>query len=103
MAIYNSIDLILLKDPSLNRKEVEKYFSIFVNTIVSEVKSGKSVVIPGMCTFTWKQKAKTKTAAKEWTEFPYLAEGNKVRLIDPISDEENELSGKGTLLSLKKE
>ena len=102
MAVYNAVDLVLLKDPTLSRNEVEKYFSLFVNTIVSEVKAEKSVVIPGLCTFTWKQKAKTKKAAKEWTEYPYMAEGDKVRLVDNANAEDGEISGKGVLTRLKK-
>ena len=103
MSVYNAIDLVLLKDPTLDRDEVKRYFSLFVNTIVDEVKAERSVVIPGLCTFTWKQKAKTKKDAKLWTEHPYMAEGDKVRLVDAANDEEIEIKGKGALTRLKKE
>lgn len=103
MSVYNAVDSILLRDPTLNRSDVERYFSLFVNTIIEEVKVGKSVVIPGLCTFTWKLKAKTKKDAKLWTEHPYMAEGDKVRLVDNANSEDGEIKGKGALTRLKKE
>ena len=79
--MHDLVDLILLKDRSLERETVRKILSMTGETIKENLLEGKSVVWVDLCKFTWKQKAKTKKAAQEWTEFPYMAEGTKVRVI----------------------
>ena len=102
MAVYNLSDLVLLKNPSLKREDVEFYFNLLIETLNEEILSGKSIVIPGFCTFTWKQKAKTKAQAKEWSEFPYRAEGDTVRALDEMNKEDGSLSAKGKITQKKR-
>jgi len=97
--MYNIIDLIQLKT-NIDRETIEEVLTTAVDVTKESVKNGNDVYWVGLCRFTWKQKAKTKKQAKEWTEYPYLAEGEKLRCV-PI-DELDGLSAKGNILKIKK-
>ena len=98
--MYNLIDIVQLKT-NKNRKEIEEILTAAIDATKEAVIEGNDVYWVGLCRFTWKEKAKTKKAAKEWTEHPYLAEGDKLRCV-PIEEIEG-LGAKGKLLKLKKE
>lgn len=79
--MLNLVDLISVKAPELKREDIEKILSMASTTIVGALDEGKIVGWSGLGTFTWKKKATSKKKADEWKEFPYLAEGNKVRFV----------------------
>ena len=83
--MFNLVDLILMKDQSLKRDNVEEVLTLATDVIKQALTEGKNIMWSDLCTFTWKQKAKTKKAAQEWTEFPYMAEGPKVRVVPDAS------------------
>lgn len=95
--MYNLVDLVQIKTKR-KREEVEEILNAAINVTKETLEKGNDVYWVGLCRFTYKQKAKTKAQAKEWTEFPYLAEGNKVRLISDIDGVE----GKGSVLNIEK-
>jgi hypothetical protein len=99
--MFSLVDLILLRDNSLDRTEVEKILTLATEIIKERLLEGSSVLWVGLCTFTYKKKATTKKAAKEWQEFPYLAEGDKVRIVADSSIDG--LTAKGGVAKLKKE
>lgn len=98
--IYNLTDLVLIKDSSLKREDVQKTLSIVTDAIKENLFEGRVVHWDGLCTFTWKKKATTKKAAKEWTEYPYLAEGEKVRV---VPEDGVEMNAKGGVAKAKRE
>lgn len=95
------VDLILIKDRSVRRNDVEKILSLATEVVKEQVKAGGAVFWAGLCTFTWKKKADTKKEAKEWAEFPYLADGDKPRCI-PDKDI-NGLNAKDGVMTYRKE
>ena len=85
--IYDLVDIILLKHPHLKRETVQEILTTTTDVIVENVKDNKCVKWTGLCTFTWKKKAKTKKEAADWAEFPYKALGDKLRIVaDPKAD-----------------
>jgi nucleoid DNA-binding protein len=58
--IYDLVDIILLKHPHLKRETVQEILTTTTNVIVENVKDNKCVKWAGLCTFTWKKKAKPK-------------------------------------------
>jgi hypothetical protein len=99
--MFSLVDLVLLRDRNLERSEVEKILTITTEVIKEKLLEGTSVLWVGLCTFTFKKKATTKKAAKEWQEFPYLAEGEKVRCVPDVSVDG--LTAKGGVIKIKKE
>ena len=95
------VDLVLIKDRSVRRSDVEKILSLTTEVIKEHVKNGDAIYWAGLCTFTWKKKADTKKEAKEWAEFPYLANGDKPRCL-PDKDM-NGLSAKEGIMTYRKE
>ena len=95
--MYNLVDLVQIKTKR-KREEVEEILNAAINVTKETLEKGNDVYWVGLCRFTYKQKAKTKAQAKEWTEFPYLAEGDKVRLISDIDG----IEGKGSVLNIEK-
>lgn len=79
--MFNLVDLILVKDSSLKRETIDRVLSQASDVIIEALDEGKIVGWSGLGTFTWKKKATSKKKAEEWKEFPYLAEGNKVRFV----------------------
>ncbi len=98
--MINLLDLVQIKTKK-KREEIEEIMSAAIECTKEQIKEGNDVFWAGLCRFSWKQKAKTKKAAKEWTEYPYLAEGDKLRCI-PISELE-ELVAKGGIIKIKRE
>lgn len=98
--MFNLIDIVQLKTGK-EREEIEEVLTAAVNGTKEYLQEGNDVYWVGLCRFTWKQKAKTKKQAKEWTEHPYLAEGEKLRCV-PI-EELDGLSAKGKVLKLLKD
>ena len=103
--IYNLTDMILLKNPHIKRETVNEVLTAVNNTIIETVKENKSIVWSGLCTFTWKKKAKTKKEAQEWCEFPYKADGDKLRILpnNNIVYDDKEMNIKTNLRELKEE
>lgn len=98
--MFNLIDIVQIKTKK-DRKEIEEILTAAIDTTKEAVQEGKDVYWIGLCRFTWKKKATTKKAAKEWTEYPYLAEGDKVRCV-PV-EEIDGLKFKGELARIKKD
>ncbi len=96
--MYSLVDLILLKDRSIKRSDADKVLTLATEVIKEKIQAGSSVLWAGLCTFTWKKKATTKKQAARWKEFPYEADGEKVRCIP----EEDGIEAKGPLLRTKK-
>lgn len=96
--MFNLIDLVQIKTKR-SREDVEEILSAAINVTKENLSKGNDVYWIGLCKFTYKQKAKTKVQAKEWTEFPYLAVGEKVRA---VADDEG-VEVKGAVLSITKE
>ena len=99
--MYSLVDLVLLKDRSLRREEVQKILTLTTETIKEKLHEGATISWVDLCTFTWKKKATTKKQAAQWKEFPYLAEGEKVRVIP--DDSIDGLNAKGGVAKLKRE
>lgn len=98
--MYNLIDIVQLKTKK-DRSDIEEILTAAVDGTIEYLKEGSDVYWVGLGRFTWKKKATTKKAAKEWTEYPYLAEGDKVRFV-PIP-ELSEINAKGSVLRMKRE
>lgn len=96
--MYSLVDLILLKDRTLKRSDVEHILTLTGDTIKEQVEQGTTVAWIGLCTFTYKKKATSKKQEKEWEANPELAEGDKVRVLT----ETEGLTVKGDVLKLKK-
>ena len=97
--MYNLTDIVQLKTEK-NREDIEEILTAAIEGTKEYLLNGSDVFWVGLCKFTWKQKAKTKKQAKEWTEYPYLAEGDKMRCV-PI-DELDGMKAKGAFLKEKK-
>jgi nucleoid DNA-binding protein len=95
--MFNLVDLVQIKTKR-KREDVEEILNAAINVTKETLEKGNDVYWVGLCRFTYKQKAKTKAQAKEWTEFPYLAEGDKVRFISELDGVE----GKGSVLNIEK-
>lgn len=99
--MYSLVDLVLLKDRSLKREEVQRILTLTTETIKEKLEEGATISWVDLCTFTWKKKATTKKQAAQWKEFPYLAEGDKVRVVP--ADNADGLVAKGGVAKLKRE
>lgn len=97
--MYNLIDLIQLKHNDLKRDDIENILTSATKIILETLEAGKGVQWVGLGMFTWKQKAKTKKAAQQWTEYPYMAEGKKTRFVP----EQNEINLSGPVTKMKRE
>ena len=97
--MYNLIDIVQLKTKK-KREEVEEILTAAIESTKEYLQEGNDVYWVGLCRFTWKEKAKTKKQAKEWTEYPYLATGDKVRCV--AEEETDGLTAKGKVLKLEK-
>ena len=98
--MYSLTDLILLRDRTLKRADVEKILTLTGDVIKDKVSEGATVAWVGLCTFTYKKAPKTKKEAKEFEANPELAEGDKLRVIADDSCEK--LQVKGEVTKLKK-
>lgn len=98
--MYSLVDLILLKDRSISRSDADKILSLATEIIKEKIVEGSSVLWGGLCTFTWKKKAATKKQAARWKEYPYEADGEKVRCVP--EEGLDELEAKGQLMRTKK-
>ena len=81
--MYSLVDLILLRDRSLKRDEVQSILSIATDVIRDNLQEGRDVLWVDLCTFTWKIKAKTKKEALAIEANPALGIGDKIR-IQPV-------------------
>jgi nucleoid DNA-binding protein len=79
--MYSLVDLILLRDRSLKRDEVQNILSIATDVIRDNLQEGRDVLWVDLCTFTWKIKAKTKKEAALFEANPELSIGNKIRIV----------------------
>lgn len=86
--MYSLVDLILMRDRTLKRDEVQNILTITTDVIKENLLEGKDVLWVDLCTFTWKQKAKTKKEAALFAENPELARGEKIR-IEPAEGMDN--------------
>lgn len=98
--MHSLIDLLLIKNKNLRRDQIEEVLSSLNEVLKENLKDGNSVIWTGLGTFTWKKKAESKKQAELWKEFPYEAEGEKVRFL-PDSTIDG-LSIKGEVLKIKK-
>jgi nucleoid DNA-binding protein len=98
--MFNLIDLVQLKTKK-KREDIEEILTAAIDSTKESVQEGNDVYWVGLCKFTWKQKAKTKKQAKEWTEYPYLAEGDKLRCV-PL-EELDGLNAKGKIFKIQKD
>ena len=98
--MFNLVDLVQIKTDK-PREDIEEILTAAITETKEQIRQGNDVYWIGLCKFTWKQKAKTKKQAKEWTEHPYLAEGEKLRCL-PL-EEVQSLVAKGELMKTKKE
>lgn len=78
--MYSLVDLILMRDRTLKRDEVQNILTITTDVIKENLLEGKDVLWVDLCTFTWKQKAKTKKEAALFAENPELARGDRIRI-----------------------
>ncbi len=97
--MFNLLDIVQLKTKK-KREDVEEILTAAITATKEALLEGNDVYWIDLCRFTWKQKAKTKKQAKEWTEHPYLAEGEKVRCVPTT---ELEVSALGTVTRMKRE
>ena len=98
--MYNLVDLVQLKTKK-PREEVEEILSAAIQITKENLEQGNDVYWVGLCKFTWKKKAPSKKTAKTWAEYPYLAEGDKVRVVP--DDEEERVDAKGGVTRMKRE
>lgn len=99
--MYNLLDMIQLKTKNrkIPRETIQEVLDAATESILESVEAGNDVHWVGLCKFTYKKKAKTKKEAQNWTEHPYLAEGDKLRFVS----EKEGLDAKGGVTKLKKE
>lgn len=90
--MFNLIDLVQMKTKQ-KREDIEVILSAAITSTKESLELGNDVYWMGLCKFTYKQKAKTKKQAQEWSEHPYLAEGDKVRCVPDPGIEEMEAKG----------
>jgi nucleoid DNA-binding protein len=86
--MYSLVDLILMRDRTLKRDEVQNILTVTTDVIKENLAEGKDVLWVDLCTFTWKQKAKTKKEAALFAENPELAKGDRIR-IEPAENMDN--------------
>ena len=102
--MYNLLDLVQLnlnkKSKKIDRETVEAVLSSAIEVTTETASKGSDVFWIGLGRFTWKKKATTKKAAAHWKEFPYEAEGDKLRFV-PIDNLE-QLDIKGKILKTEK-
>ena len=98
--MFNLVDLVQMKTKA-KREDIEHILNAAIQATNENLKEGNDVYWIGLGRFTYKQKAKTKKQAQQWTEYPYMAEGDKVRFVpEPDSDG---TSVKGSVLKIEKE
>lgn len=78
--MYSLVDLVLMRDRTLKRDEVQNILSLTTEVIRENLQEGKDVLWVDLCTFTWKVKAKTKKEAELYKNNPELAKGEKIRI-----------------------
>ena len=102
--MYNLLDLVQLelnkKNQKIDRQTVEAVLSTAIEVTKETAAQGNDVFWVGLCKFTWKKKATTKKAAAHWKEFPYEADGDKLRIV-PLAELE-ELDAKGLIFKTEK-
>ena len=98
--MFNLVDLVQMKT-KIKREQVEEILAAAIEATTENLKEGNDVYWIGLGRFTYKQKAKTKAQAKEWTEYPYMAEGDKVRFVPEAHADGT--SVKGSVLKIHKE
>jgi hypothetical protein len=102
--MYNLLDLVQLdlnkKKEKIDRETIEKILSSAISVTRETAAQGNDVYWVGLCRFTWKKKATTKKAAAHWKEFPYEAEGDKLRFV-PVA-ELQDLDAKGQIFKTEK-
>lgn len=81
--MYSLVDLVLMKDRTLKRDDVQNILTLTTDVIRESLLKGDDVLWVDLCTFTWKQKAKTKKEAALFAENPELAKGDSVR-VEPV-------------------
>jgi len=86
--MYSLVDLVLMRDRTLKRDEVQNILTITTDVIRETLQRGEDVLWVDLCTFTWKVKAKTKKEAALFAENPELAKGDKIR-IEPAEGLDN--------------
>lgn len=74
------VDLILLKDRTLKREDVQSILTVATEVMCEKLKEGEDILWTDLCVFTWKNKAKTKKEAALFLENPSLAKGDKIRV-----------------------
>lgn len=94
------VDLILIKDRTLKRNDVQTILSVMTNVIKENLEAGKDVLWVDLCTFTYKRKPKTQKEAKEFLVNPELARDSQVRMIP--ADGLEGLSASGGIVKRKK-
>lgn len=102
--MYNLLDIVQLRlnkeKKKIDRETIQDVLTAAIEGTKQYLAEGFDVYWIGLCKFTWKEKAKTKKQAKEWSEYPYLAEGDKLRCI-PL-DELEGMAAKGQLFKMEK-
>ena len=97
--MFNLLDIVQLKTKK-KREDIEEILTAAIEGTKECLQDGNDVYWIDLCRVTWKQKAKTKKQAKEWTEYPYLAEGDKIRCVPTT---ELEVSALGVVTRMKRE
>lgn len=102
--MYNLLDLVQLdlnkKKKKIDRETIETVLSSAISVTKDTASQGNDVFWVGLCRFTWKKKATTKKAAAHWKEFPYEADGEKLRCV-PV-EELDQLDAKGLIFKTEK-
>jgi hypothetical protein len=102
--MLNLLDIVQLKlnkeRKKIDREIIEDVLSAAIEGTKEYALEGHDIYWIGLCKFTWKQKAKTKKEAKEWTESPYLAVGDKLRFL-PLAELED-MNAKGQIFKIEK-
>lgn len=99
--MYSLVDLVLMRDRTLKRDEVQNILTITTDVIRENLQEGKDVLWVDLCTFTWKNKAKTKKEAALFAENPQLAKGEKIR-IEPAEGMDGLDAGGGVIKESKR-
>lgn len=102
--MFNLLDLVQLQlnknNQKIDRQTVEAVLSTAIEVTKNTTAEGNDVFWIGLCRFTWKKKATTKKAAAHWKEFPYEADGDKLRMV-PVPELE-QLDAKGLVFKTEK-
>lgn len=94
------VDLILLKDRTLRREDVQSILTVATEVMCEHLRAGEDILWTDLCVFTWKAKAKTKKEAELFKANPELAKGDKIR-IEAVPGMEN-LDASGGLIKESK-